>query len=149
MASNALTLELQRMLQQLTGGNAKDENGVGPSPADSGPALHQAYATGVFDFTSAGPPCKAFFKSLPLAMQAKKLRCELHLQFRVPEAHPEYYRMLGELFQEFHQLAWLYFVSRGNDRPEGMIYRKHYTSGDVNALMDARGQHIRAIAAPP
>ena len=146
MITTARTLVLQRLLQQTTGGNATDKNGVGPPPADYGPALRTAYATGKFDFCSRGPPCKAFRKARPEATKDKTLRCELRLQFAVPAAHDDCHLMLEIIIREFNWLAGAYFAQLGKHDPrQRFVYRQRFTANDVDILMGQAGRTLRAI----
>ena len=110
MITTERTQVLQRLLQQTTGGNATDRHGVGPAPADYGPALRTAYATGHFEFCSRGPPCKAFRKTLPATVKKKPLICELRLQFTVPAAHDKCHFVLELIIRDFSRRACLHFT---------------------------------------
>ena len=147
MITTERTLALQRLLQQTTGGNATDQRGVGPAPADYGPALRTAYATGHLEFRSQGPPCKAFRKTLPGTVKKKPQICELRLEFVVPAAHDECHYVLELIIREFSWRAYLYFTQLStHSSAQECVYEHLVLAADVNLLMTQNGRGLRAIA---
>jgi integrase len=145
MSSNPRTLTIQRLLQRVTGGNAKDADGKGPKPADSGPDLHAAYATGRFQLTVQGPPCKAFYRTLPANVRDQTLHCRLIMNFRVPRAHADCYALLEILVVDFCRLAEAHFMAGRDNVNFSRTFSHEYTYATVNRLMTLRGQAIRAL----
>ena len=146
MITTERTLVLQRLLQQTTGGDATDHRGAGPAPADYGPALRAACATGRFQFCSRGPPCKAFRKTLPDAVKKNPLICELTLQFGVPAAHADCYYTLEIVIREFSRQAYLYFAGLSvYSSDQACVFSHRVLAADVNLLMIRNNRALRAI----
>jgi hypothetical protein len=150
MVTTARTLVLQRLLQKTTGGNATDQRGIGPAPADYGPALRTAYATGYFLFCSRGPPSKAFRKTLPDPVKKNPLICELTLDFTVPSAHHDCYFMLELVILEFNRQAQLYFGGLNvYSSDQECVFKHRIVADDINTMMQRHGRGLRAITNGP
>ena len=150
MVTTALTLALQRLLQQSTGGNATDQRGIGPAPADYGPALRTAYATGCFQFRSRGPPSKAFRRTLPDPVKKNPLICELTLDFTVPSAHHDCYFVLELVIREFNRQAHLYFTGLNvYSSDQECVFTHLVLAADINLMMSRNNRALRAITNGP
>jgi hypothetical protein len=135
------TLEIQRKLQQVTGGNPGENRDV----FNPGTLLKQAYNTGIFNFASIGPPSKRFFKQPECCNRPAAATCKLQFYFQVPAAHAESYRLVELLVDDFCNQVRLYFRNYQPDTGAGPHFRHQFTVARINQLMIKDGQRIRAI----
>jgi hypothetical protein len=141
MPSTIRTLDIQRKLQQVTGGNP----GSGEKSFNPGTLLHTAYNTGVFNFPCRGPPCRNFFKQPGCMARPANAMSELQFYFKIPEAHEESYRLVELLVDEFCKRARLYFSTKQPGPAKAAAhFRYQFTIDQVNKLMIHNNQSIRA-----
>jgi hypothetical protein len=142
MSTTALTLTIQRLLMQVTGGAC-----AGRTPYDPGPDLHHAYASGTFEFHCIGPPCKEFVKKLPVRVQKRQLLCRLRFDFRTHQANIYNYEMIEFLVRKYCQMAREHFSDcyGDGDGVVDMTFSYAYQATEVNTLMIEFGNPARAL----
>jgi hypothetical protein len=123
-----MTLVIQRMLQQLTGGPV--DNGV---PYDAGPALKRAFQTGEFQISFGGPPALKYRKDNYLTHQF--VYCELNVNFCISHPHPYANTVIRLLVQTFANHAKAWFQAPEQHRLDAVRYTETYDHVRMNALM--------------